>query len=92
MSFNDLVKMVDNSRVFLCLLSEGAKTDVKVSLELGVAIQRNVPIGIVVLDEVEVSDHLKKIAIAVEYASRTEKGSVEAATTKILAKVSGVPL
>jgi len=52
MSLTDLLYKIDNSRVFLCLLSKGAKDDAKVAIELGLAIQRDLPIGLIVLDGV----------------------------------------
>lgn len=76
---------IDSSEVFLSLLSENAKKDPLVCLQLGYAILNDKPIGVVAIEGSTVPKALRRIAGAVERAD--DLSGAEDAVRRVVEKL-----
>ncbi len=69
----------------MSLLTENALTAPEVLLQMGIAVLHDKPIGVIAVKGVKVSETLKRIAFAIEYADDDQK-SIHEAAKRILEK------
>jgi hypothetical protein len=75
---------IEQSTIFLSLLSKDYKTDPVVALQLGIAILLNKPIAVISLNGEEIPEALKKLAFCVEQIDDRGKEGLQAATARII--------
>lgn len=73
------------SNAFMALLTEGSEFAPECCLQMGIAVFHDKPLGIVAVKGSKVSETLKKIAFAIEYAD-DDSNSIQEATKRILEK------
>ena len=73
---------IEESSIFLTLLTDNYKSDPVCALQLGIAIMLGKPIVVVANDEIDIPDSLARIADKVEVYS--EKEGMEKAVTRAL--------
>jgi len=88
---NDLKRMaissgekIEDSRIFLTILSKSYKEDPVCALQLGIAILLGKPIAVVTVDNEPVPPALKKMAFAIENINFKDDSSVAQAMTRIV--------
>lgn len=78
------IKNVVNSSIFLSLYTNDYEEEPHLPLELGVAIMTDKPIALLVPNGTTVPNHLKKIAVGIEYWEKGDNKDYKRACTKII--------
>ncbi len=77
---------IHSSGIFMGLVTENFMDSGEVAMQMGFAILMDKPIGLLVLKNAKVPEHLKKIAYHIEYVDPDEKDSMISASRRLLDK------
>jgi len=80
-------KRIEESHIYMSLVTDGYKEDPKCALELGIALLLDKPIALMVCKGTQVPENLKKVAKAIEYFDPDDRDDVRRASQELVSKM-----
>jgi len=77
-------KQIEDSHLYMSLVTDGYKEDPKCALELGIAILLDKPIALMVKNGTKVPENLKKVSSAISYFDPEDKADMQRASVEIM--------